>query len=181
MKAETLGQQFLEALKSTPLYRQKPEGVNYESWRKHVSLAYVGVCADLLHIGHISLLKQARMHCQLVVVGVLEDDQVAAYKRTTVTPLAQRLALLNQIDLVDVVMPQYSHSYKENISLVQPDLVVHGDDWCDGPQAWVRKEVIDALANYGGRMLEVPRYSGVSTSAIIAEIQRLPKNFNFVL
>ncbi len=116
---------------------------------------YMSFSTDVLHSGHIALLKKAA-HLGKLIVGVLTDEAVASYKRYPLIPFAERKALFKNIVGVYRVVAQDSLSYRANIEKYQPDYVVHGDDWRDGFQKPVRDEVVSCLAAYGGRLVEYP-------------------------
>jgi phosphoenolpyruvate phosphomutase len=54
------------------------------------------------------------------------------------------------------VIDQKTLSYKENMEMIRPEIVVHGDDWKEGIQKSTRDEVVSILASYGGRLVEYP-------------------------
>ena len=116
---------------------------------------YLCFSADLLHSGHIALLRRARRLGRLIV-GVLSDEAVAGYKRFPLVPFAERAALMRSLALVDQVVEQRTLSYRENLERYRPDYVVHGDDWVTGVQAPIRREVQEILESYGGKLVEFP-------------------------
>ena len=116
---------------------------------------YLCFSTDLLHSGHIALLRRARRLGKLIV-GVLTDEAVAGYKRFPLVPFPERMALMRSLALVDRVVPQRTLSYRENLEAYRPDYVVHGDDWVSGIQAPIRQEVLDILAKQGGKLVEFP-------------------------
>ncbi len=116
---------------------------------------YLCFSTDLLHSGHIALLRRARRLGKLIV-GVLTDEAVAGYKRFPLVPFPERLALMHSLGMVDRVVPQRTLSYRENLETYRPDYVVHGDDWVSGIQAPIRQEVIDILSAQGGKLVEFP-------------------------
>ncbi len=116
---------------------------------------YLCFSTDLLHSGHIALLRRARRLGKLIV-GVLTDEAVAGYKRFPLVPFPERMALMRSLALVDRVVPQRTLSYRENLEAYRPDYVVHGDDWVSGIQAPIRQEVLEILAKQGGKLVEFP-------------------------
>lgn len=129
---------------------------------------YVDMVADLFHPGHVELLRRARSFGDLLVVGVLSDDVVAAYKRRPIMTLEERVAVVRACRYVDEVIPDAPDVVSMDF-LGQHDLsfVVHGDD--------ISEEVIDEL--YGevaaaGKLRLVPRAPGISTTELIARVQQ---------
>ena len=114
---------------------------------------YVGMSADLVHPGHINILKVA---AQLgdVTVGLLTDKAIASYKRLPYMTYEQRKDVIENIKGVVKVIPQETLDYKPNLELLKPDIVVHGDDWKNGVQSKTRQDVIDTLAKWGGELVE---------------------------
>lgn len=132
---------------------------------------YVAFSTDIVHSGHIALLKKAKNYGR-VIVGVLTDEAVAEYKRLPLVPYAERRALFENITGVWKVVAQNSLSYRENIEKYQPNVVVHGDDWREGFQKPVRDEVVSLLANYGGRLVEFPHAEDSSYRTLEARQRR---------
>lgn len=114
---------------------------------------YMCFSTDILHSGHIDIIKKAKRLGKLVI-GVLSDDVVASYKRYPLLPFSERKSMFENIVGVHSVVEQKTLSYKENIKMLKPAIVVHGDDWKKGFQKSVRDEVVAALSEYGGRLVE---------------------------
>lgn len=116
---------------------------------------YMCFSADIIHGGHISIIKKAQRLGKLVI-GVLSDEAVASYKRFPIVSFTDRKTMLENIAGVYRVVPQNTLSYRENLEKLKPDFVVHGDNWRTGFQKPVREEVLSVLASYGGRLVEYP-------------------------
>ncbi|MGX2985111.1 phosphoenolpyruvate mutase [Helicobacter sp. 23-1048] len=148
--------------------------------------------ADLIHPGHINILKIARDYATKidgeVVVGLLTDKAIASYKRLPYMNYDQRKAVLESIALIDRVIPQDTLSYEGNIRALRPAFVIHGDDWQSGAQAKTRQNVIDTLNELGCGELVEPHYTqgisstqlnenaraiGISTNARLSLLRRL--------
>ena len=96
-------------------------------------IVYVGLSADILHEGHINILRIANKLGQ-VIVGLLTDKAIASYKNIPTLNYKQREIILKNIKLVKKVIPQTTLDYRPNLKLVKPNFVVHGDDWKTGIQ-----------------------------------------------
>ena len=131
---------------------------------------YMCFSTDLIHGGHIEIIRKARRLGRLIV-GVLSDEAVASYKRFPLVPCAERMKLFENIAGVSRVVEQRTLSYRENIEAYRPDIVVHGDDWCAGFQRPVRDEVLSLLNTYGGKLVEFP-YSAAEEYLEIQKRQR---------
>ena len=118
-------------------------------------LVYMCFSTDLIHSGHIAIIQKARKLGKLVV-GVLSDEAVASYKRYPLIPFSERESLFKNIAGVSRVVEQKTLSYADNLRLLKPAFVVHGDDWASGFQRPIRDEVVSVLAEFGGQLVEFP-------------------------
>ncbi len=123
---------------------------------------YVGMCADLIHDGHISIIEEARKLGN-VVVGLLTDEAVASYKKPSLLKFEQRKKIVENINGVWKVIPQTTLDYEDNLKKIKPDYVVHGDDWKTGIQSETREKVVKILKKWGGKLVE-PHYDYKSSS-----------------
>ncbi len=126
---------------------------------------YVAMSADLIHHGHLNIIKEAQKLGR-VTVGVLTDQAVASYKRLPYLSFEQRSTIVANLKGVDRVVPQETLDYAPNLRTYRPDYVVHGDDWRSGVQAATRQHVIDVLAEWGGRLVEIPYTPGISSTQL---------------
>lgn len=133
---------------------------------------YVGMSADLIHPGHLNILKVASGLGQ-VTVGVLTDSAIASYKRLPYMNYEQRAEIVSNLKTVHDVIPQSTLDYSENLKALKPDYVVHGDDWKDGIQQQTRQIVIDTIAEWGGELVEVPYTQGISSTALNKAVKEL--------
>ena len=133
---------------------------------------YVGMSADLIHPGHLNILKKASELGQ-VTVGVLTDSAIASYKRLPYMNYEQRAEIVSNLKAVYEVIPQSTLDYSENLKALKPDYVVHGDDWKDGVQQHTRQIVIDTIAEWGGELVEVPYTQGISSTALNKAVKEL--------
>ncbi|SVE22624.1 uncharacterized protein METZ01_LOCUS475478, partial [marine metagenome] len=126
---------------------------------------YVAMSADLLHPGHINILKKASLLGE-VIVGVLTDKAIASFKRVPFMSFEQRIEIMENIKGVSKVIPQHTLDYRDNLNLIKPDIVVHGDDWREGIQIKTRQQVIDTLSEWGGELVEVEYTKGISSTQL---------------
>ncbi len=126
---------------------------------------YVGMSADLVHPGHLNIIKKAATLGE-VTIGLLTDQAIASYKRVPYMTFEQRLQVIENIKGVTRVVPQTTLDYVPNLQALKPNYVVHGDDWQQGVQKGVRQSVIDCLAQWQGELIEVPYTQGISSTAI---------------
>ncbi|MBE6662664.1 MAG: phosphoenolpyruvate mutase [Ruminococcaceae bacterium] len=116
---------------------------------------YTCFCTDVIHEGHLNILREARKYGR-VVVGALSDEALVRYNRFSTLPLAERVRLYASLDGVDEVIVQNDMLYDEVIATLKPDFVLHGDNWREGAEAALRENVLAALKRYGGELIEVP-------------------------
>lgn len=116
---------------------------------------YVMMSTDVIHEGHLNILRQAKEKGK-VIVGVLSDEAAVQFDRFPTISFEERMQLVKDIDYVDEVVVQNEVSYETILKELKPDYVMHGDNWKDGPLANVRQNVIDTLQAWGGELIEVP-------------------------
>jgi phosphoenolpyruvate phosphomutase / 2-hydroxyethylphosphonate cytidylyltransferase len=127
---------------------------------------------DILHHGHINIIEHARRYGE-VVIGLLTDAAVADHKRLPYLTYDQRKIIIENISGVKRVVPQEEWDYAINLRRYRPDFMVHGTDWLEGPLAPYREKALAALAEYGGKLIEVPYTKGVSSQSLISQLQGL--------
>jgi len=126
---------------------------------------YAAMSADLIHPGHINIISEAAKLGELVV-GVLTDKAIASYKRLPFMEYEHRKTVVESIKGVVKVIPQETLDYRDNLRLIKPDIVVHGDDWKEGVQSKTRQQVIDTLNEWGGRLVEISYTQGISSTQL---------------
>ncbi len=126
---------------------------------------YVGMSADLMHPGHINILKEAAKLGD-VIVGLLTDKAIASYKRLPFMSFENRREVVENIKGVTKVIAQNTLDYRPNLEKIKPDFVVHGDDWKEGVQIKTRQQVIDVLDNWGGELIEISYTQGISSTQL---------------
>jgi phosphoenolpyruvate mutase len=139
---------------------------------------YVGLSADIMHEGHINILKIANSYGD-VIVGLLTDQAIASYKNIPYLDYKKRKVVIENMKYVKKVIPQKTLDYVENLKLIRPDYVVHGDDWKSGVQKKTRERVVSTLKKWSGKLIE-PKYTkNISSTSIknkITEIISTPEN-----
>lgn len=118
---------------------------------------------DLLHAGHVSLLKEARSLGDVLVVGVNSDASTARLKGPSrpLQPQSDRMAVLDAVRYVDFVTVFEQDTPRELILAIKPDVIVKGSDY--RPDQVVGGD--DAKA-WGGRVHIVSLLDGVSTTKL---------------
>lgn len=131
---------------------------------------YIGMTIDILHHGHINIIEQARKYGD-VMIGLVTDAAIANHKRLPYLTYDQRKRIVENIRGVKSVVLQKEWDYAPNLRHYRPEFMVHGTDWLEGPLAPYRQKAIDALASYGGKLIEIPYTQGVSSQAMFSQLQ----------
>lgn len=126
-------------------------------------LVYVPMSADIIHPGHINIIKEAAKHGR-VMVGLFSDEAIRTYKPEPYMNYEQRKTVVENIKGVKYVVRQETKDYSDNLNKYKPDVMVHGTDWRQGPLAEVRQKAIDLMATWGGEVIEPEYTQGVSSS-----------------
>lgn len=129
----------------------------------YTKLVYVPMAADIIHPGHINILKTAASLGR-VMVGLFSDEAIRTYKPEPYMSYGQRKIVLENLKGVDVVVMQETKDYEPNLRRFKPDYMVHGTDWREGPLAQVRQKAFDVMAEWGGEIVEPEYTQGVSSS-----------------
>ena len=127
---------------------------------------YIGMSADLMHPGHLNIIEQARKIGGDIIVGLLTDKAIASYKRLPYMSWEQRKIVVENIKGVTEVVSQETLDYVPNLRKYKPDYVLHGDDWKTGAQASTRQKVVDAMAEWGGKVIDIPYTEGISSTQL---------------
>lgn len=133
---------------------------------------YVSLIADLLHSGHINVLKEAAKHGD-VVVGLLTSSAIAELNDDAFLKYQQRLEVVQNLRMVSEVVEQNTASYKSNLLKLKPDFVVHGDDWKNNSQSVYRDEVLALLKGWGGKLVEIEYSAEISDQNIKDQLHKL--------
>lgn len=133
---------------------------------------YMGMSADLLHPGHVNIIRKAAELGDLTI-GLLTDSAIASYKRLPFLTYEQRKSVVENIKGVVRVVPQETLNYEPNLREYKPEIVVHGDDWKTGVQKKTRARVIEVLAEWGGKLVEFPYTEGISSTQLHGSIKEV--------
>lgn len=137
--------------------------------KKIMKVAYVPMCADLLHHGHINILEEARTLADYVIVGLVSDEAIKRYKKPPILNQEQRTKIMKAIRYVDEVRIEDDDSlFLQSVADLKPDFVIHGNDWAD-PKAklfHIRRLIKIRLKNWGGKLVEPSYTKGISSTQI---------------
>lgn len=116
---------------------------------------YTCFCTDVIHEGHLNILKEAAGYGQ-VYVGVLSDEAMVGFNRFPTISLAERMEIVKETGLVQEVLVQKEIVYDAILEEIKPDYVIHGDNWKEGPESFIRENVLQNLQKLGGELIEIP-------------------------
>jgi glycerol-3-phosphate cytidylyltransferase len=127
-------------------------------------VGYVPGGFDMLHIGHLNVLRAARERCDRLVVGVAVDESLLAMKgRPPVIPHHERMELVASLRFVDDVVSDFSQDKRVAWNAHPFDLLFKGDDW----QGTAKGEQLEAeMAQVGARVVYLPYTASTSSTML---------------
>jgi D-beta-D-heptose 7-phosphate kinase/D-beta-D-heptose 1-phosphate adenosyltransferase len=136
--------------------------------RRGARVVFTNGVFDLLHVGHLRYLQQARALGDALIVGLNSDRSVRQVKGPArpITVEAERAEILEALACVDGVVIFDEPTPHDLIEALQPDILVKGADWA--AEAIVGRDIVEAR---GGRVVRVPIEPGHSTTALIEKIR----------
>jgi len=103
-------------------------------------IGYTTGVYDLFHIGHLNVLKRAKLECDYLIVGITSDElSLSAKNKKPVIPFSERMEIVEAIKFVDEVIPQVNYDKMEAWNNLKFDLMFVGDDW-KGSKKWIAIE-----------------------------------------
>lgn len=135
------------------------------------TVVFTNGCFDLLHVGHVRYLQEARQLGDMLVLGLNSDSSIQRLKGEERPLIVQeeRAHILAAMDCIDYVVIFEEDTPLNLIQELEPNILVKGGDY--DPDGVVGKEVVE---QYGGRVEIIPFVDGRSTSGIIEKIRRSP-------
>ena len=116
---------------------------------------YMLFATDVIHEGHINVVKEAKKYGK-VIGGVLCDAAMIRFNRFPTVSFDERVRMVKDIPEVDEVIVQKETLYENTLRKIKPDYVIHGDNWCEGPEKAIRDNVVSVMNELGGEVIEVP-------------------------
>ncbi len=130
---------------------------------KKAIIGYTAGVFDLFHIGHLTLLKNAKGLCDKLVVGVTVDELVTYKGKNPMIPFSDRIEIVRNIKCVDAAVPQYDMDKLTMCKKLGATILFVGDDWY-GTEKW--KEYEKKFTEAGIRIVYFPYTKGVSSTKI---------------
>ena len=127
-------------------------------------IAFTNGCFDILHVGHVRYLKEARKTADVLVLALNSDSSVRALKGSTrpLVPEAERAEVLAALECVDFITIFSEATPLELICYLKPDILIKGGDWPED-QVVGRNEI----KQWGGYVRLIPEVAGKSTTNIV--------------
>jgi len=121
---------------------------------------YVHGVFDLLHYGHIRFLEKAKDLGNILIVGLVTDENAEKIKGKTILDYNERFEVISAIKCIDLVIKQYTEDPTENLRLLGIDILCRADDYRGSPPG------TDFIEANGGKVVRIPYTEGISTSEI---------------
>jgi len=125
-----------------------------------------------MHPGLINIINEGAKYGD-VIIGLFTDKAIATHKRLPYLTYEQRETVVRSINGVADVVPQDDWSYVPNLVKYKPDYIIHGDDWLEGPDKYIRDEVFKVMESLGGKVIEIPYTKGITSSGLAEELESL--------
>jgi rfaE bifunctional protein nucleotidyltransferase chain/domain len=127
-------------------------------------IVFTNGCFDLLHPGHIRLLRQAKSLGDILIIGLNSDSSVKQIKASSrpIIKQEERAEILAALEMVDYIVFFNETDPAKLISAIMPDVLVKGGDWA-------KEDIIgrQTVEENGGQVYPLPYYGEYSTSRII--------------
>lgn len=149
----------------TILTRNDLQSTLHRLRREGKKIVFTNGCFDLIHIGHVRYLREAKKRGDVLLVGINSDSSVALIKPgRPIIPEDQRAEVLAALEMVDYVTLFDEPTPYKLIERIQPDVLVKGGDWKG-------EEIVGS--DVAGETFTVPYIEGVSTTKIVEKIKKI--------
>jgi rfaE bifunctional protein nucleotidyltransferase chain/domain len=138
--------------------------------KKGNKIAFTNGCFDILHVGHIRYLREAKKTADVLVLALNSDSSVRSIKgekRPLVTE-HERAEIIAALEFIDFVTIFEESTPLELINYLKPDILIKGGDWLE-ENVVGREEVM----KWGGRVAIIPEVEGKSTTNVVEKIKNL--------
>jgi glycerol-3-phosphate cytidylyltransferase len=138
-------------------------------------IGYTTGVFDLFHIGHLTMLKNARALCDKLIVGVSTDELVGYKNKKSVIPFDERIEIVRAIKYVDAAIPQLDMNKIEAWNKLKFDVMFVGDDWFN-TEKWT--DLDKKFKEVGVRIMYFPYTKGTSSTLINKTLEGLRGELN---
>lgn len=134
-------------------------------YKVHTKIVYAYVCGDILHLGHILALENAKSLGDKLIVGVLTDEAIMEKKSKPTMSFYERVFLVKSLKFVDCVVTQNKYSPLDNVKIIRPDVLIESNSHKEMPAN-------EFVESYRGRVIVLPYFPNISSSGIKKKIER---------
>ena len=131
-------------------------------------IGYTAGVFDLFHIGHLTLLKNAKSMCDKLIVGVTVDDLVSYKGKNAMIPFNERIEIIRSCKYVDAAIPQNDMDKITVCKKIGATYLFVGDDWY-GTEKWKKYE--EEANKSGIKIIYFPYTNGISSTKIREALQ----------
>ena len=142
----------------------------YKRGDEKTVMGYTSGVYDLLHIGHLNLLKNASGLCDKLIVGVTSDELVAYKNKKAVIRHQERMEIVRNIKCVDAVVPQNDMDKFKMWERLKFDVMFVGDDWFESDK-WDELDV--KFKEVGVKIIYFPYTKAISSTLINKTLKNL--------
>ncbi len=149
-----------------------------QTWKdQNKRIVFTNGVFDILHLGHVTYLKQARSLGDVLVVGVNDDTSVRRLGKgpeRPINPEKARAAVIEALSAVDAAVIFSEDTPAALIGAIAPDVLVKGGDYdpeCDDPNNKKYMVGRDTVLENGGEVVAIPLVEGFSTSSIVRRMR----------
>lgn len=138
-----------------------------ESGRK---IAFTNGCFDILHVGHVRYLREAKNTADVLILALNSDSSVRSLKGETrpFIPEEERAEVLSALEFVDFITIFSELTPQDLIDYLRPDVLIKGGDWAED-------KIVgrDSVKKRGGAVIIIPEVKGKSTTNIVEKIKKI--------
>lgn len=133
-------------------------------------IAFTNGCFDILHVGHVRYLREAKKTADVLVLALNSDSSVRSIKgeKRPLVSEEERAEILAALEFIDFVTIFEELTPQELIVYLKPDVLIKGGDW---PEDKVVGR--DDVKKWGGRVVLIPEVKGKSTTNIVEKIKEV--------
>ena len=138
--------------------------------RQGKKIAFTNGCFDILHVGHVRYLQEAKKEGDVLVLALNSDRSVRSIKgdKRPIVPEGERADVLAALACIDYVTIFDEETPLALIETLRPDVLIKGGDWAE-------ENIVgrDSVRSWGGCVIVIPEIEGASTTNIIEKIKTL--------
>jgi D-beta-D-heptose 7-phosphate kinase/D-beta-D-heptose 1-phosphate adenosyltransferase len=134
------------------------------------TIVFTNGCFDILHVGHVRYLREAKKLGDILVLALNSDVSVRAIKgeKRPLVPEDERADIMAALESIDYVILFDEPTPQQLIEYLHPDILVKGGDWAEAAIAGS-----DFIKAAGGRVVTIPLTEGRSTTNIVEKIRQV--------